>query len=191
MHCTCFLILHFDLVSLIRQIVLFKQFKVVKNSSIEKDIEKKVIRHVCDATFGEDPLRVFRAAQFASRFDFTLAEETKSICKTMKVSTLSYERVFEELLPEYVKPLLFNETYHRSLEHYVKKLHAQFLNKPLISASIVLSRNNWFVRKNMEMLICIGSLFDRCFYRRNHHIKYSDDKYDAMHPEKFTFNNPL
>ncbi len=101
------------------------------------------------------------------------------------------ERVFEELLPEYVKPLLFNETYHRSLEHYVKKLHAQFLNKPLISASIVLSRNNWFVRKNMEMLICIGSLFDRCFYRRNHHIKYSDDKYDAMHPEKFTFNNPL
>lgn len=32
----------FDLVSLIRQIVLFKQFKVVKNSSIEKGIEKKI-----------------------------------------------------------------------------------------------------------------------------------------------------
>lgn len=32
----------FDLISLIRQIVLFKQFKVVKNSSLEKGIEKKV-----------------------------------------------------------------------------------------------------------------------------------------------------
>ncbi len=32
----------FDLISLIRQIVLFKQFKMIKNSSIEKGVEKKV-----------------------------------------------------------------------------------------------------------------------------------------------------
>lgn len=32
----------FDLISLIRQIVLFKQFKMVKNSSLEKGVEKKV-----------------------------------------------------------------------------------------------------------------------------------------------------
>ncbi len=32
----------FDLISLIRQIVLFKQFKMVKNSSFEKGVEKKV-----------------------------------------------------------------------------------------------------------------------------------------------------
>lgn len=101
------------------------------------------------------------------------------------------ERVFDELLPEYVKPLLFNETYNRALEHYVKKLHAQFLSKPLIRASIVLSRNNWFVRKNMQLMISLGSLFDKCFYSRKHSIKYTDDKYDALHPERFTFNNPF
>ncbi len=100
------------------------------------------------------------------------------------------ERVFEELLPEYVKPLLFNETYNRALEQYVKKLHAQFLNKPLIRASIVLSRNNWFVRKNMQLMIALGSLFDKCFYSRKHSIKFSDDNYDAKHPDRFTFNNP-
>ena len=32
----------FDLISLIRQIVLFKQFKMVKNSNFEKGVEKKV-----------------------------------------------------------------------------------------------------------------------------------------------------
>ena len=100
------------------------------------------------------------------------------------------KKVFDELLPEYVKPLLFNDTYNRALEHYVKKLHAQFLNKPLIRASIVLSRNNWFVRKTMQVLILLGSAIDRCFYSKNHYIKYTDEKYDASHPEIFTFNNP-
>ena len=86
--------------------------EIIDHFNGRQDIEKKVIRHVCDATFGEDPLRVFRAAQFASRFNFTLAEETKNICKTMKVSTLSYERVFEELskaLLKSEKPSIFFE----------------------------------------------------------------------------------
>lgn len=101
------------------------------------------------------------------------------------------ERVFEELLPDYVKPLLFNETYNRALEHYTKKIHEQFMKKPLIRASIVLSRNNWFVRKFMQMQISLGCAFDRCFYSKKHNIKYTDDKYDAWHPERFIFNNPL
>lgn len=100
------------------------------------------------------------------------------------------EKVFDEILPEYVKPLLLSDTYNRALEHYVKKLHAQFMKKPLIRASIVMSRRNWFVRKFMQSLISLGCLFDRCFYSKNHSIKYTDDKYDAMHPERFTFMNP-
>ena len=40
-----------------------------------KDLENKVIRHTSDK-FSEDALRVFRAAQFASRFGFTIAPET-------------------------------------------------------------------------------------------------------------------
>lgn len=101
------------------------------------------------------------------------------------------DRVFEELLPDYVKPLLFNETYNKALEHYTKKIHEQFMKKPLIRASIVLSRNNWFVRKFMQMQISLGCAFDKCFYSKKHKIKYTDDKYDARYPEKFTFNNPF
>ena len=61
------------------------------------DIEKKIIRHVDKDSFIEDPLRVFRAAQFASRFGFTAAPETVELCRNMDLSALSRERVEEEL----------------------------------------------------------------------------------------------
>lgn len=62
------------------------------------DIKNKIIRHVDNITFVEDPLRVLRIAQFYSRLpEFTVAEETMEICKTIDLSTLSKERVFEEL----------------------------------------------------------------------------------------------
>lgn len=62
-----------------------------------EDLEKGVIRHINDETFVEDPLRVLRAAQFAARFDFSIADETIELCKTVDLSALSHERVFDEL----------------------------------------------------------------------------------------------
>ena len=50
-----------------------------------EDMERGHIRHVDDKTFVEDPLRVFRAAQFAARFGFTVAEETAALAATMSV----------------------------------------------------------------------------------------------------------
>lgn len=61
------------------------------------DLKNKIIRHVDDDSFIEDPLRVLRIAQFASRFEFTVAEETINLCRTMDLSSLSRERVEEEL----------------------------------------------------------------------------------------------
>ncbi len=63
-----------------------------------KDIENKIIR-ATSSHFTEDPLRVYRVAQFASRFNFAVSDETKKFIKSMKkeLSALSAERVFEEL----------------------------------------------------------------------------------------------
>lgn len=61
------------------------------------DLENGILRHVCAETFTEDPLRVLRLAQFAARFDFSPAEETLALCRQMKLSYLSRERVWEEL----------------------------------------------------------------------------------------------
>lgn len=61
------------------------------------DLESRVIRHVADDTYGDDPLRVFRAAQFAARLDARIAPETVAISRRLDVSHLSQERVWEEL----------------------------------------------------------------------------------------------
>ncbi|MGD9630796.1 MAG: CCA tRNA nucleotidyltransferase [Pyrinomonadaceae bacterium] len=61
------------------------------------DIQKKVLRHVSDETFAEDSLRVLRAAQFAARLEFGIAEETVAICKAIDVTDLPKERIWGEV----------------------------------------------------------------------------------------------
>ena len=62
-----------------------------------EDLRRGVLRHVDPDTFREDPLRVFRTARFSARFGFAVTEETVSLCRTVEVSGLARERVFEEL----------------------------------------------------------------------------------------------
>lgn len=68
-----------------------------------EDLEARIIRHVGDTTFPEDALRVFRAAQFAARFDATVAPETLKLCRSMEVGAISTERVFDELCKALLK----------------------------------------------------------------------------------------
>lgn len=63
----------------------------------QDDIKNHVIRHVNDESFKEDPLRVLRGAQFAARFGFDIAPETKSLMKSMDLTVLSKERIYGEL----------------------------------------------------------------------------------------------
>lgn len=72
-----------------------KTGKIIDYHNGKKDLMNGTIRHVGDK-YSEDPLRVYRAAQFASRFDFKIADETKELSKTIDCSTLSRERVLEE-----------------------------------------------------------------------------------------------
>ena len=68
-----------------------------------EDLRDRIIRRVNDATFREDALRVFRAAQFAARLDATIEPETMALCREMDVTCLSVERVFEELCKALLK----------------------------------------------------------------------------------------
>ncbi len=64
------------------------------------DLENGVLRHVSDA-FVEDPVRVLRAARFAARFKFKIAEETMALMSQMvtngEVDALVPERVWAEM----------------------------------------------------------------------------------------------
>lgn len=78
----------------------------------KQDLEKGIIRHIDSDTFVEDPLRVLRGAQFASRFGFNIADETSDLFRSMDLSALSRERVEDELkkaLLKGKKPSVFFE----------------------------------------------------------------------------------
>ena len=65
-----------------------------------RDLEDGIIRHVSDA-FVEDPVRVLRVARFAARFNFSVADETRALLKSMvldgEVDALVPERVWAEM----------------------------------------------------------------------------------------------
>jgi tRNA nucleotidyltransferase (CCA-adding enzyme) len=62
----------------------------------QEDLARRILRHTGPA-FGEDPLRVLRAMQFAGRFGMTIAPETIDICRQQDLSHLPAERIWEEL----------------------------------------------------------------------------------------------
>jgi len=67
----------------------------------QRDIDGRVLRAVSLDTFGEDSLRVLRAAQFASRFEFYIEPQTVALCRSIDLSDLPPERIwieFEKLL---------------------------------------------------------------------------------------------
>ena len=91
------------------------------------DLKNKIIRQVESSTFIEDPLRVLRVAQFASRFEFGVAQETIELCKTIDLGFLSKERVEEELrkcLLKGKKPSIFFDTLNKmnQLDYWFKEI---------------------------------------------------------------------
>lgn len=73
-----------------------KTNEVIDHFNGIKDIKNKIINHVDKNSFIEDPLRVLRACQFASRFFFDISEETKELCSKIDITTLPKKRIFDE-----------------------------------------------------------------------------------------------
>jgi tRNA nucleotidyltransferase (CCA-adding enzyme) len=63
----------------------------------QSDIEAQLLRAVSRETFGEDSLRVLRAAQFASRFNFDIDDDTVELCRSIDLSDLPAERIWVEM----------------------------------------------------------------------------------------------
>ncbi len=61
------------------------------------DLERKLLRCVDPATFAEDPLRVLRVMQFASRFSFSIDPHLATLCRTLPIASLPGERVWIEV----------------------------------------------------------------------------------------------
>ena len=75
--------------------------KIVDPFSGREDLKKRVLRAVNLESFGEDPLRVLRAAQFCARFHLQIEHNLYLTCKDMVsknlLTELPKERIFEEI----------------------------------------------------------------------------------------------
>ena len=94
-----------------------------------EDLKTGVLRHVNDQSFAEDPLRVLRAAQFAARFGFRVAEDTVALCRRMELRHLPRERIEGELkkaLLKAEKPSIFFEVLREmdQLDHWFPEVKA-------------------------------------------------------------------
>ena len=61
------------------------------------DLQRRLLRAVDSATFGDDSLRVLRGIQFAARFDFSLDDATKALCRIISLDDLPAERIWGEI----------------------------------------------------------------------------------------------
>ena len=61
------------------------------------DLDRRRLRMVDPATFGEDSLRVLRAVQLAARLEFEVDEPTRAVCRTIALDDLPAERVRGEI----------------------------------------------------------------------------------------------
>ena len=62
-----------------------------------EDLDARRLRVVDKDTFADDSLRVLRALQFAARFELTLDDEAKAICRAIALDDLPAERVWGEI----------------------------------------------------------------------------------------------
>jgi len=64
------------------------------------DMKAKILRHIDDETFVEDPLRIYRGIQFCARFGYAMDRKTRELCSIMieegALDELPKERVYEE-----------------------------------------------------------------------------------------------
>lgn len=93
-----------------------------------KDINNKVLKCVDETRFIEDPLRVLRCAQFAARFNYEIDEKTLLLCSKIDLSSLSKERIFDELLKALLKaekPSIFFNVLRKmnQLSYWFKELY--------------------------------------------------------------------
>jgi len=70
------------------------------------DLKRGILREVDNSTFKDDPLRLFRAVQFAARFHFLLEPSLISLCQQIVQEGLLRELAKERVYEEFVKLLL-------------------------------------------------------------------------------------
>ncbi|MBT5150441.1 MAG: hypothetical protein HOM45_04215 [Nitrosomonadales bacterium] len=180
------------------------------------DIDKRIIRHVSDA-FVEDPLRVLRAARFATLDKkFVIHKDTLNLLKKMVLSgelkSLAVERVIEEikkgLVGKYPSKMFYYLTECGALNEIFSGInYDQKMNSNFVSLGLVIEKNIVVVSDEFKiLLILLVPFFSKNFleagvkYRKEDegnvlsHLKLSNAQkkvYENIKEEKDSLDNFL
>ncbi len=165
----------------------------------KKDLKNKILRHTSEK-FAEDPLRVLRLARFYARYDgFTIAEETKALCLSLRgeLSYLTKDRIslevmkvmsedkpqkfFECLLDLKVLDVVFPEIYAMVNCEHDNEYHMEgnvFNHTMMVLAEASKNNHNILVRMG-ALYHDIGKPISKAMYG-NFHNHYSDEILDIV-----------
>ncbi|MDD2905771.1 MAG: CCA tRNA nucleotidyltransferase [Sulfurimonas sp.] len=132
-------------------------------------LEKKVLHYVDKKSFVEDPLRILRAVQFCSRFDFSMSKELFVLCGEMvsqnMLQELPKERIYEEtkkLLLQSKKPsvglLLLKNLGAFSYFKEFLSLDEEVWQKTLLAVDFMATQLTNDTRTNMVLMLGLLSL---------------------------------
>jgi tRNA nucleotidyltransferase (CCA-adding enzyme) len=76
----------------------------------QRDLQRKVLRATDAQRFGDDPLRVLRAAQFAARLEFSIEPRTIELCRAITLTPEFAELPADRIGPEWRKLLLMSRS---------------------------------------------------------------------------------
>ena len=68
-----------------------------------EDIAKRILKATDPKTFIQDPLRVYRVAQFAARFSFDIDPSLADLCRSMSLEGIPSERIHTEIHKMWLK----------------------------------------------------------------------------------------
>lgn len=126
------------------------------------DLKNRIIRHIQDETFVEDPLRAFRAAQFAARLNFTIAPSTSKLIQQMTLNDISKERILEENRKGFLSP--HPDIYFSYLQelNILEKKYPEFLDishVELENIKIILQQSVSIEDKTLNFYAIVLALF--------------------------------
>lgn len=110
-------------------------------------IKNKTIKHINSDKFIEDSLRVLRAIQFSSRFNFQIADETLNLMKMLSLDNLSKDRISSELLKFFKSEFLeVGVEYIYKLNLFEKLFNIQVSKDELINFKTLVKNSRKFIK---------------------------------------------
>lgn len=96
----------------------------IKNVIVQNDI----IKYINNKTFIDDPIKVLKICRFAAKINSKIASETIKLCRSADLSTLSKERIANELSNALLKTrkpsVFFNYLYECGQTKWFKEVYA-------------------------------------------------------------------